>query len=166
MGTKNISRGSKNINFLREYPVALREYISTSEDHFDEEVRFRNRDQYLHLFNYVKYDINDRDFGGRNMNMCNIFYNRSKDDMIDELIEDMLYKKQWIFYPVKTHDSWANISLKFYNDVEYYWVPIVFNKIIDPFKALEEFNMIRIPHRRFIEHIPTRWKFRYDHTDI
>ena len=162
----NISQYTRNLNFAREYPVALREYIASSDGRFDSEVEDRYRFQYLHLFNYVKYDIKDREFGGRNMELCNIFYNRTKDKEIEDLIEDMLYKNEWVYYPVKSHDSWASIAKKFYNDMDYYWVPIVFNKIVDPFKALEDFNMIRIPYWRFTQQIPTRWKFKYNYTDI
>lgn len=147
---KNKTKQSLNYDELRALPYALREYYSSSLGRYDREYRNRQRDGFLTRFNYIKYNISDRTFGGTNMNFCNIFMNATKSKQVNDAIEEFTFNRQWFYHPVKPFESWNIISKKYYNNEDYFWMILLFNKILDPFTALENFNMIRIPFINFL----------------
>ena len=154
------------LEVLRQYPISMRKFLSTSASEFDKTIRNRGPDAFLHMGEYVKYNIQDRKFGGRNMDIWNVFLNHTKLEEMEGFIEEMIWRKEWVFYPTKAHDNWPNISYKFYNNESYWPHIVIFNRIVDPFKALEDINMIRIPYFKFIQTFPKVYNFDFSYADV
>ena len=109
----------------------------------------------------MKYPVIDRDYGSPNEDLCNIFFNIIADKETQELIDQMIFDRKWIFHPVRKFDKWHTISRRYYGDENLFWIILVFNRITDPFVALTDFNIIRIPNLDFLYNMPYRTEFEF-----
>lgn len=155
------SEESRNFDEMKKLPPALRDYYSNQSNKFDKLYNNRPTDSFLQRFRTAKYNIKDRTYGGPNEDIANIFFNILNDKEVQELIDDMIFNRKWIFHPIRRFENWSTIANKFYNDENLYWLLIIFNRIVDPFKALLDFNMVRVPNIDFLHRMPYRIRFDY-----
>ena len=165
MATKNSklkrTKETRNFDDLRQLPVALREFYSSQKGKFDALYDNRQTSAFLQRFKTIKYSISDREYGSPNENICNIFFNIINDKEVQELIDQMTFDRQWVFHPVRAFDKWNTIAEQYYESEELYWIILVFNRITDPFTALTDFNIVRIPNIDFLYRMPYRTEFEF-----
>jgi hypothetical protein len=126
---------------------------------FDTLYTNRKSNTFLQRFMKVKLPIGDRDFGSPQEMMCNIYMNLTQDKSTNDLIDEYIFSRRWVYHPVRSFEKWHNISKQYYGNQEDYWAILVFNKISDPFTALEHLSMVRVPYDTFIIDLKTRWDF-------
>lgn len=162
---KNSTKDSREFDNLKQYPLALRRYYQKSSAQYDKSFDNRSTDTFLQRFMVTRYPISDRQFGAAYAEICNIFLNNTKLEEIDRVIEDMLSNREWIYHPVRSFEKWHNLSKMYYNNESYFWLILLFNRINDPFRALQDFNMVRIPNFSFLYRIPISIEFQYDQVE-
>jgi len=163
IANKSLKRTKETRNFddLRQLPVSLREFYSSKSGKFDRLYDNRRTSDFLQRFKTMKYPILDRDYGSPNGDMCNIFFNIICDREVQDLIDQMTFDRKWIYHPVRKFDMWHTISLKYYNTEDLFWIILTFNRITDPFTALTDFNIVRIPNIEFLYRMPYRTDFEF-----
>ena len=57
------------------------------------------------------------------------------------------------YYVVKQGDTWTNISYKFYNTYKLWWLICKFNDVTNPFIALNNGLVIKIPNQKLVQQI-------------
>jgi hypothetical protein len=158
---KNTTEESRTFDSLRQLPISIRRFIQSNSRAFDADFNNRASDTMLSLFTRVKYPITDRTFGSPNADICNIFLNMFNQPEINELIEDMVFNREWIFHPVRPFEKWHNLSKRYYGNESYFWLILLFNRVTDPFRDLQDFNIVRIPNFTFLGRLPSRMEFDY-----
>lgn len=151
---RNKTKQQRNWDELRQLPSSIRDYFARDKGNFDKSYDNRNNDTFLQRFKGVKYPVKDREFGSPNEDICNIFQNLFNERRINNLIEQYTFDRKWVYHPVRPFEKWQNISQTYYNNEAYFWVILVFNRITDPFHALTDFNIVRIPNLQFIFDLP------------
>jgi len=155
------TKDSREYDNLRQYPLAIRQFRQKSSMKFDKTYDYRSSDTFLQRFLLTKYPIGDRDFGSPNGDICNVFLNIMNQPEVNALITSMLENREWIYHPVRPFEKWHNLSKYYYNNESYFWLILLFNRIIDPFRALQDFNMVRIPNFDFLQRLPFRFEFDF-----
>jgi len=158
---RNTTEEVRNFDELRQYPLAVREFLKNRKGAFDLLYSNRKTDTFLHRFKSVKYPVRDRDFGSPNADICNVFLNLLNDREIQEIIDEYTFNRQWIYHPVRKFEKWHTIASLYYGQGAYFWLILVFNRIVDPFKALEHFNIVRVPDFSFLQDLPYTITFDY-----
>jgi len=158
---KNKTSESRLYDNLKEFPIALRQYLSNGKTQFDKTFFNRATDSQLRLFNTIKYNVTDREFGGNNIDITNIYLNLANSKEVQTLIDEYIFSKSWVFHPVRKFEKWNILSNIYYNTEDYYWIILLFNRIVDPFTDLLNFNIVRIPNISFLNDIPTPSSFKY-----
>jgi hypothetical protein len=149
-------------DYLRKMPFAIRKYFADSFTHkFDVLYNNKESENFLQKHRSVPYPISDREFGSPNERIANIFSNHFNYGEVDDIIERYIDTKSWVYHPVRPFEDWRHIARRYYNDETLFWVPIIFNRIVDPFQALKDFNVVRIPSSNFYLELPTRIYFDY-----
>lgn len=161
---RNKTQQQRNWDELRQYPPAIRDYMSRDKGDFDPRYDNRKNDTFLQRFKGVKYPLLDRDFGSPNEDVCNIFQNLYNDKRINEMIDQYTFERKWVYHPVRPFEKWHNVSQTYYNNEAYFWVILLFNRIVDPFQALLDFNLVRVPNLEFIFGLP--YTFYYDFASV
>jgi hypothetical protein len=167
MDIKNVlnkSRATFENDILRQLPLALREFASPNDNKFDAGYDNRSLDEYLQYFSSVKYPIQDTNFGSPNSVVCNIFLNQLNFTNVDDIIEEFIENKLWVYHPVRSFEKWHNISELYYSEQRYYWVLLLFNRITDPFQALKDLNIIRVPFTSFVSQLKNRFNFNFSNS--
>lgn len=163
---KNKTKQSRQYDTLKGFPVAMRQYLSSGAARFDKKFFNRGTADQLRFFDSVKYDIDDRDFGGNNLEITNIYLNMLNSKDVHDLIEEYLFNKLWVFHPVRKFEKWNTLASIYYNDESLYWIILVFNRIVDPFQDLLNFNIVRIPNNNFLNDLPTEFIYRFTGGDF
>lgn len=153
---------TRNFDDLRQLPLSLRKFFSSKKGNFDKLYDNRKTSDWLQRFMVSKYPILDRDYGSPNEDICNIFFNVINDKETQDLIDQMTFDREWVFHPIRKFDKWNTISKYYYNDENLFWIIIVFNRIADPFTALTDFNIVRIPNISFLYRMPYRTEFDFN----
>lgn len=156
---------SREFDNLRQYPIAIRQFRQKSTTRFDKPYEYRATDEFLQKFMITKYPITDRDFGNPNADFCNVFLNMTNQPEIDDIIEEMIFNREWVYHPVRSFEKWNTLSKLYYNDESYYWLILLFNRIRDPFRALQDFNIVRIPNFDFLQRLPSEFVFQFTEAD-
>jgi len=154
---KNTTKEYRDIEDLRQLPLAIRQDKETSNAQFDTLYDNRKINDYIQRFMKVKVPISDREFGSPQEQICNIYMNLTSDKSTNDLIDEYTFNRQWTYHPVKSFEMWNHISKLHYGEERLYWVILLFNKIHDPFTALSNFNMVRIPELSFATNLKYRW---------
>lgn len=162
---KTSTKESREYNNLRQYPLAIRKFRQDPSMKFDSPYAYRPSDSFLQSFFITKYPISDRDFGGPNSNFCNIFLNLLNQPEVDQLIEDKIESKEWIYHPVRSFEKWNTLSKMYYNDESYFWMILLFNRITDPFRSLQDLSIVRIPNFDFLQQLPTNLNITFDYAE-
>ena len=162
---KNSTVESREFDNLRQYPLAIRQFRQKASMKFDRNFDYRSSESFLQKFIITKYPITDRDFGSPNGDLCNIFLNIMNQEEVNKIIEDMITNREWVYHPVRTFEKWNTLSKLYYNNESYFWVILLFNRVIDPFSPLQNFNMVRIPNFDFIQRLPFRIEFDYSQAE-
>jgi hypothetical protein len=162
---KNSTNESREYDNLRQYPLAIRRFRQKSSMKFDKSYSYRGTDTFLQRFILTKYPVTDREFGSPNIDFCNIFLNMTNQPEINQIIEDMLENREWIYHPVRTFEKWNTLSKTYYDNESYFWLILLFNRIVDPFRSLQDFNMVRIPNFDFLQRLPYEFVFQYDQAE-
>jgi len=102
-----------------------------------------------------------RDYGSPNEDISNIFINIMNDKEVNSIIDRYTFERKWVYHPIRQFEKWQTISKIYYNNESYFWIPIVFNKIIDPFHGLTDFNIVRIPELQFLFDLPYLVRFSF-----
>lgn len=161
---KNTTKNSRDIDDMRQYPLAIRQYLKNQKTKFDGLYDNRQTDTYLQRFRTCKYPVQDRQFGSPNEDICNIFLNIFHEKEVQKLIDDYTFERRWVYHPVRQFEKWHTVSNLYYNDEDYFWMLLIFNRIVDPFTALEDFNMIRVPNFSFLNDLP--YNISFDYTSV
>lgn len=161
---RNTTEQVRNIDELRQFPLAIREYLKNKKTPFDKLYSERTTDSFLQRFKTTKYPVVDRSFGSPNEDICNVFLNLLNNKEVNTLIDEYTFNRQWIYHPVRKFEKWHTIANLYYNDETKFWLLLVFNKIVDPFTALEDFNIIRVPEIEFLYDMP--YSVRFDYTSV
>lgn len=66
---------------------------------------------------------------------------------------DTMLPKYYSNYQVKPKDTWTNLSFKFFNTYKLWWLLCKFNNIEDPFKQLQQGQIIKIPSNEVMREI-------------
>jgi hypothetical protein len=167
MDIKNVlnkSRVTFENEILRQLPLALREFASPNDNKFDQNYDNRSLDEFLSYSSSVKYPIQDTNYGSPNVVLCNIFLNQFNSSNVDDIIEDYIENKLWVYHPVRSFEKWHNISELYYNVQRYFWVLLIFNRITDPFQSLRDLNIIRVPYVSFISQLKNRFNFNFSNS--
>ena len=159
---KNSTEESRQWDEMRQYPPALRKFFAQSKAKFDRNYDNRKTNQWIQRTLSTKYPIQDRTYGSPNEDICNIFYNLYNDKEINQIIEDYTFERRWIYHPVRSFEKWTDIARNYYRDDGLFWLILVFNRITDPFQALLDFNIVRIPNIDFLQELP--YSYTYDFT--
>lgn len=162
---KQSTSDSREYDNLRQLPLAIRQYRQKSYQKFDSYFDRRPTDTFLQRFFNTKYPITDREFGKPNSNFCNIFLSIMNSVEVQNIIDDMLYNREWVYHPVRVFEKWHTVSRLYYGSEEYFWLILIFNRIIDPFRALQDFSMVRIPNFIFLQRLPYRMSFDFTNAD-
>jgi len=80
-------------------------------------------------------------------------------DVLKKFVDNEFYKLSSTSYTLKNDDRIDNLSYQFYNDTDYWWVLMMFNKLIDPF--LLDVETIKIPQPSKLFLYLTRQRMRY-----
>lgn len=164
---KNKTKNTIDDDKIRQLPFAIRMFSSPESNKFDKYYTNRPTNTFLTRFTTVKYPVTDRQFGNANEPICNIFLNQLNQPAINNIIEEYLDAKKWVYHPVRSFEKWHNISKLYYDEEKHFWVILLFNRITDPFKSLQDFNMIRVPSLDIISRIEYRYQFDFSNaTDI
>jgi hypothetical protein len=163
---KNTTKNSRDIDDMRQYPLAIRQYLKNQKTKMDGLYDNRQTDTFLQRFRTVKYPVQDRQFGSPNEDICNIYLNMFHEKEVQQLIDDYTFDRRWIYHPVRKFEKWHTISNLYYNGEEYFWVLLIFNRIVNPFTALQDFNMIRVPNFTFLYDLPYNISFDYTAVQI
>ena len=163
---KNKTNSARNAEEMRQYPMAIREYFAAEKGRMDGLYSNRKTDAQLQRYRSIKYPIDDRAYGSPNGEICNIYLNLLSSREVNQLIEDMIFEREWVFHPVRPFETWATISLRYFSDPDYFWLILLFNRIDDPFSALQNFNMIRIPNYSFLQRLPYRIDFDFSNVSF
>ena len=160
---RNRSSEDRSNEYLRKLPFAIRRYYKRNStiNGPDEIYENRETDSFLQKFETVTYPVSDSTFGSPNERIANIYFNHLTDKPLQSLIKNYLDEKRWIYHPIRDFEDWRDIAHRFYGDEELFWGIIVFNNITDPFQALKDLNVIRIPEESFIYRIQYRYYFNY-----
>lgn len=158
---RNKTSDARDIEEMRQFPLAIRDYLKNKKTNFDNLYDNRRTDEFLQRFKSCKYPIRDRSFGSPNEDICNIFLNIFNDKEVSKLIDQYTFDRKWIYHPVRKFEKWHTISKQYYNDESKFWLILIFNRIVDPFTALQDFNIVRIPEADFLQDIPYRVTFDY-----
>lgn len=156
---------SREYDNLRQLPLSIRNIRQKTAMRFDQTYNYRATDTFLQRFILSKYPIGDRDFGSRNGNICNIFLNIFNQPETNVLINDMLANREWVYHPVRKFEKWHNISKQYYGNEAYFWLILIFNRIVDPFRALLDFTMVRIPNFIFLQRLEYQFDFKYEQAE-
>jgi len=151
---------SRAYDDLRQYPLSIRGYLKNRAI-FDRPYDNRKTDSFLQRFRSTKYPVSDRSFGSPNEDVCNIFINILNDKKVNQLIDDYIFERKWVYHPVRQFEKWHTIARNFYGDESLFWIIIVFNRVVDPFQGLKDFNMVRIPDSQFLQDMPYSVYFDY-----
>jgi hypothetical protein len=162
---KQSTKESREYDNLRQYPLSIRQFRQKSSMEFDSTFDYRSTDTFLQRFLLTKYPIGDRTFGSPNGNICNLFLNLFNQPEVDVIRNDMLLNREWVYHPVRPFEKWNNISKLYYDNESYFWLILLFNKIIDPFAALKDLSMVKIPNFTFLQRLPYRFEFEYDQAE-
>ena len=157
---QNKTQKTRDFEDLRKLPFALREYYSQQKHRFDE-LYDRRTDTYLKRFRMIKYKLYDRQYGNPNADIANIYWNIFNEKSVQDLIDELLFDRKWFYHPVRKFDKWHTVSEYYYQQPDYYWLLLVFNRISDPFQALQDFNIIRVPFMEFLERLPYKTTFDF-----
>lgn len=163
---KSTTKDSRLYDTLKEFPMSMRQYLSTGKTRFDKPFFNRGTDAQLRFFTTAKYNITDRDYGGNNIDITNIYYNMLNSKEVSDLIDDYVFNKFWVYHPVRKFEKWNTLANIYYNDESYYWMLLVFNRITNPFTALLDFNIIRIPNFSLLNEIPSEFSYRFSGGDF
>lgn len=163
---KNKTATSRRNDTLKEFPISIRQYLTSGVTKFDKKFFNRGTADQLRFFNTVKYDVSDREFGGNNLEITNIYLNMLNSKETNEVIDQYLFNKFWVFHPVRKFEKWNTLSKMYYNDETNYWLILLFNKIVDPFQDLLNFNMVRIPNLSLLNDLPTDFTYRFTGGDF
>jgi phage pi2 protein 07 len=163
---KNKTKVSRQYDTLKEFPMSMRQYLSSGAARFDKKYFNRGTADQLRFMFSARYNVDDRDFGGTNLEIANIYLNMLNSPEVNKLIEIYLFNKFWVFHPVRKFEKWNTLSNIYYNDENYYWMILVFNRIVDPFKDLLDFNIVRIPNFSFLNDLPTEFTYRFTGGDF
>lgn len=163
---KNTSQTSRVNDTLKKFPMAIRQYLSNGKTRFDKSFFNRSTNEFLRFFTTVKYDMDDRDYGSKNTEITNIYLNMLNSKEVNDLIDLYVFNKFWVYHPIRKFESWNTLSNIYYNDETYYWMILIFNKITDPFTALLNFNIIRIPQFSFLNDLPSEFAYRFTGGDF
>lgn len=159
---RNKSKKDRNYETLRELPISIRDYLSDLEfGEFDRIYEDRGLDTFMQRFRTIRYPIDDRDFGSPNEEVANLYYNLYNEQETEDLIDDFLDRREWVYHPVREFEDWRHIARLYYNNEDFFWAILVFNRITDPFQALKDFNAVRVPAQAFIFQLPIRKTFSY-----
>ena len=163
---KNKTKNSRILNTLKEFPISMRQYLSNGKTQFDKKYFNRGTDAQLRFYNTVKYNMADRDFGSNNVDIANIFYNMLNSKDVQDTIDRYIFDKLWVYHPVRKFDKWNILANIYYNDENYYWLILLFNRIVDPFVDLLYFNIVRIPNISLINDLPSSFIYRFTGGDF
>ncbi len=163
---QNKTTESRQYDQLKEYPLAIRKYLSGTSVKFDNPYYNRSTDAQLRFLSTIKYDMQDRDYGSNNEDIANIYLNMLNSKGVQELIDSYIFNRQWVYHPVRKFEKWNTLSHIYYNEQNYYWLILVFNRIVDPFQDLLNFNLVRIPNLTFLNDLPSSFVFRYTGGDF
>jgi len=163
---KNKTQNSRLYDTLKEFPMSLRQYLSNGKTQFDKTYFNRGTDAQLRFLSTAKYNMTDRDLGENNTDIANVYYNMLNSKSISDLIDDYIFNKFWVYHPVRKFEKWNTLSNIYYNSEDYYWMILVFNKIVDPFQDLLHFNVVRIPNFSFLNDIPSEFTYQFTGGDF
>jgi hypothetical protein len=163
---KNKTKSARNAEEMRQYPMAIREYFASERGRMDGLYNNRPTDAQIQRYRSIKYPVDDRDYGSPNEEICNIYLNLLNTKEVNEIIDEMIFEREWVFHPIRPFETWTTISLRYYADPDMFWLILLFNRISDPFTALQNFNMIRIPNESFVQRIPYRIDFDFSNTNF
>jgi len=163
---KNTTKQSREYDTLKEFPLSMRQYLSSGKSQFDKMYFNRGTDQEARLASTVKYNVADRDFGGNNVDISNIFYGIHNCKALQDIIDLYIFERRWVYHPVRKFENWNKISSIYYNSEEYYWLILLFNRIVNPFVDLQNFNIVRIPNYSFLGEIPSGFIFNFTGGDF
>ena len=76
-----------------------------------------------------------------------ILYTKLPDEVVIDISDPLA------IHTCSKGETYENISFKYYGTVKLYWVILYANNIIDPFKELENGDILYIPRRRNIPEI-------------
>jgi len=155
---KNTTKEYRDLEDLRQLPLSIRK-DKENKGKFDTYYNNRPVDSFLQRFTKVKLPIGDRVFGSPQEDICNIYMNLTSDKRTQDLIDDLLFSRSWIYHPVREFEKWHNIANYYYNDSSLFWTLLLFNRINNPFTSLNNFSMIRIPSISFVDNLKHRWDF-------
>jgi hypothetical protein len=162
---KQSTKDSREYDNLRQYPLAIRQFRQNPSMKFDRPFDYRSTDTFLQRFLLTKYPIGDRDFGSPNGDLCNIFLNIMNQKEMNDVIIEMIENREWVYHPVRVFEKWHTLAKLYYDNEAYFWLILLFNRIIDPFRSLQDFSMVRIPNFNFLQRIPYRFDFEYDQAE-
>lgn len=162
---KKSTKESREYDNLRQYPISIRKYRQDSSYKFDRPYSYRPTDSFLQSFSITKYPISDRNFGGPNIDICNIFLNIFNQPEVNQIIESKIDRREWIYHPVRSFEKWDTLSKTYYNDGSYFWLILLFNRISDPFRSLQDLSIVRIPNFDFLQELPSEIRFRFEYAD-
>ena len=162
---KQSTSDSREYDNLRQYPLAIRQFRQKSSAKFDKPYSYRASDTFLQKFMLVKYPVTDRDFGSPNTDFCNIFLNIMNQQETNDIINDMLETREWVYHPVRVFEKWHTLSKLYYDNESYFWLILLFNRIIDPFRSLQDFNIVRIPNFNLLQRLPSGFTFQFDQAE-
>lgn len=154
MNITNNTKESLQLEELYEYPHSIREFLSSrGYPKFDKKNPHRNKRDWLKQLMIIPYDIQDREYGGRKMDVSNLYLTFIDQPYIDNLIKAFIEDGEYQVHPYKKFERWDLISKHYYGNVHDWWVIPLFNKISDPFDATLDFNILRIPFAGFVNRI-------------
>jgi len=80
---RNSTKEKRNFDELRQYPIAIREYMKNKKGAFDSNYSNRQTDTFLQRFKSTRYPITDREYGSPNEEICKIYLNifQSKEEI-------------------------------------------------------------------------------------
>jgi len=163
---KNKSKDSRLYDNLKEFPMSLRKYLSSGKNTFDKKYFNRGTDSQMRFMTSAKYNMSDRDFGSNNIDIANIYYNILNSKEVQDLIDEYVLNRYWVYHPVRKFEKWNILSKIYYFTDEYYWLIILFNRIVDPFQDLLNFNIVRIPNISFIQEMPSNFRYNFTGGDF
>lgn len=118
-------------------------------------------------FNHIKYDTflttelppRIQPLSNREVTLEYIYANNDF-DILKRYVDKDFYKIPSIPYTVKHDDRIDNLAYKFYKDPDYWWILMMFNKLIDPF-TLENVVTLNVPNVSKLYLYLTRQRMKY-----
>jgi len=157
---KNKTHDSRLYDTLKEFPMAMRKYLSSGKTTFDKKYFNRGTDSQMRFLFSAKYNMTDREFGSNNVDIANIYYNIMNSKEVSDIIDQYIFDRLWVYHPVRKFEKWNILSKIYYGTDDYFWLILLFNRIVDPFQDLLNFNIVRIPNLSFLQELPS--DFNYD----